>query len=61
MWEALSLIIRQNMTNPTMEPLWGGTGTINPALFRLEQLKREQQYSNEWRSRRATPSGRPDL
>lgn len=35
--EKLIPLIRQNMRNPTMEPLWGGTGSIIPALFHLEQ------------------------
>lgn len=36
-WRTLLPIVQGNMKNPTMEPLWGGTGTIIPALFRLEQ------------------------
>ena len=43
-WNTLLPMIRQNMKNPTMEALWGGTGSIIPALFKLEQ-----QDSQTWR------------
>lgn len=43
-WQSLLPIIRGNMKNPTMEPLWGGTGSIIPALFKLEQ-----EDSPQWR------------
>lgn len=43
-WQKLLPIVRGNMKNPTMEPLWGGTGSIICALFKLEQ-----EDSPEWR------------
>ena len=44
-WQKLLPIVRGNMKNPTMEPLWGGTGSIICALFKLEQ-----QDSPQWRA-----------
>lgn len=41
-WDSLLPIIRQNMKNPTMEALWGGTGSIIPAVFKLEQGESQQ-------------------
>jgi lantibiotic modifying enzyme len=35
-WNKQYSLIKNNMKNPTLEPLWGGTGTIIPALFQLE-------------------------
>lgn len=35
-WEKQYQLIEGNVTNPTMEPLWGGPGTLIPALFKLE-------------------------
>lgn len=43
-WQKLQPLIQQNMRNSTLEPLWGGTGTIIPALFKLEQ-----EDSQTWR------------
>lgn len=43
-WDKLLPLVRQNMKNPTMEALWGGTGSIIPALFKLEQ-----EDSPQWR------------
>lgn len=33
----LQRLLANNMTNPTLEPLWGGTGSIITALAQLEQ------------------------
>lgn len=43
-WNKLLPLVRQNMKNPTMEALWGGTGSIIPAVFKLEQ-----EQSDAWR------------
>ena len=43
-WDKLLPMIRQNMKNPTMEALWGGTGSIIPAVFKLQQ-----EDSEAWR------------
>jgi len=43
-WDALLAMIRQNMKTPPMEGLWGGTGSIIPAVFKLEQ-----EDSQAWR------------
>ena len=43
-WQKLLPIVQGNMKNPTMEPLWGGTGSIVSALFKLEQ-----EDSPQWR------------
>lgn len=35
-WDRIYALAKANIRNPSMEPLWGGTGSIIPALFRLE-------------------------
>jgi len=42
-WEKQYSLIQGNIRNPTLEPLWGGTGTVIPALFKLEA-----EASDKW-------------
>ncbi len=40
-WEKQFSLIKNNIKNPTLEPLWGGTGSVIPVLFKLEEEKSE--------------------
>lgn len=35
-WDKQFSLIQQNIHNATLEPLWGSTGSVIPALFKLE-------------------------
>ncbi len=47
--ERLISIVSSNMDNPTLEPLWGGTGSIIPLLFDWERhgAQESRQLLNE--------------
>jgi lantibiotic modifying enzyme len=41
-WERQYPLIQANINNPTMESYWGGTGSLIPVLFKLEEKVTER-------------------